>query len=465
MSHNTSPLIAAYDAALISKYDVAGPRYTSYPTAPHFTADFTVAQYEQLWRHSQPCITPLSLYVHVPFCENICYYCACNKVVTRHKEKARHYLNYLEKEIRMQAALVGAKRPVTQLHWGGGTPTFLNAAELTELMYALASHFSLLDCDEREYSIEIDPRTVDRNTLALLKGLGFNRLSFGVQDFDPRVQRAVNRMQSLASVRDLVEAARGFGFKSISFDLIYGLPLQSLDSMKTTLQQVIALKPDRIALYSYAHLPERFPTQRSIDRMTLPTADEKIGMLQLANDRFGAAGYRHIGMDHFVLAQDELALAQQRGKLQRNFQGYSTCKAPDLVGLGVSAIGSTPMSYTQNARDLANYYAALDADKLPIERGLLITEDDLIRRHVIMQIICNLHLDIVALEQQFGITWSNYFAYEQAALQQMRNDGLIELDRSQLNVTTMGRPFLRNICMAFDNYLRSEQPVRFSRAI
>lgn len=465
MSNLTSPSIATYDAALIAKYDVAGPRYTSYPTAPHFTRDFTIEQYEKLWQRAQPCITPLSLYVHVPFCENICYYCACNKVVTRQKEKARHYLNYLEREIQMQAALVGAKRPVTQLHWGGGTPTFLNAAELTELMYSLASHFSLLDCDEREYSIEIDPRTVDRNTLALLKGLGFNRISFGIQDFDPRVQRAVNRIQSVESVRELVDAARGFGFKSISFDLIYGLPLQSVNSMKTTLRQVIDLKPDRVALYSYAHLPERFPTQRSIDRMTLPKADEKIAMLQLANAQLSDAGYCHIGMDHFVLAHDELALAQQRGQLQRNFQGYSTCKAPDLVGLGVSAIGNTPTSYTQNARDLADYYAALDRDLLPIERGLIVTDDDQIRRHVIMQIICNLHLDIAAFEKQFGIVWRKYFAYEHTALLQMQKDGLIEFDGKQLNVTQTGRLFLRNICMAFDIYLRNAQPTRFSRAI
>jgi oxygen-independent coproporphyrinogen-3 oxidase len=465
MSPHTSSLIAAYDAGLVNKYDVAGPRYTSYPTAPHFTTAFTIAQYENLWRRAQPCITPLSLYVHVPFCENICYYCACNKIVTRQKEKARQYLNYLEKEIRLQAQLVGATRPITQLHWGGGTPTFLNGAELTELMYALASHFTLLDSDDREYSIEIDPRTVDRNKLALLKGLGFNRISFGIQDFDPDVQRAVNRIQSVDSVRELVDAARGFGFKSISFDLIYGLPLQSLQSIAATLQQVIALKPDRLAIYSYAHLPERFPTQRSIDRMTLPKADEKIAMLQLANDRLGAAGYCHIGMDHFVLAHDELALAQQRGQLQRNFQGYSTCKAPDLVGLGVSSIGSTPLSYTQNARDLNDYYALLDRDVLPIERGLIVTDDDLIRRHVIMQIICNLQLDIAACEKQFAINWAQYFADEQAALMQLLKDGLIELDRNHLRVTRIGRMFLRNICMAFDVYLREARPTRFSRAI
>jgi oxygen-independent coproporphyrinogen-3 oxidase len=454
-----------WDDALIKKYDVAGPRYTSYPTAPHFDPSFGADEYAALWRSKQLGISPLSLYVHIPFCENICYYCACNKIVTRQKEKARNYLNYLEKEIRLQAQLIGGKRPVTQLHWGGGTPTFLNAAEMTELMYQLASHFTLLDSDEREYSIEIDPRTVDRDTLALLKGLGFNRISFGIQDFDPRVQRAINRMQTPESVKLLVDAARALQFKSISFDLIYGLPFQSTSTLRRTLQRVNELRPDRIALYNYAHLPERFPTQRSIDRLTLPSAEEKLAMMHEANTVLREMGYSYIGMDHFVLPHDELARAQHNGTLQRNFQGYSLCKAPDLIGLGVSAIGSTQTSYTQNARELDKYYAALDADRLPVERGIRLSDDDLLRRHVIMQIICNLTLDIAAAERQFGISWTRYFHNEQTAIEQLAGDGLITINAQELQVTPRGQPLLRNICMVFDNYLETGASRRFSRAI
>lgn len=464
-SHKPITQAPQWDDALIKKYDVAGPRYTSYPTAPHFDNQFGADEYIALWRSKQTSISPLSLYVHLPFCENICYYCACNKIVTRQKEKARTYLNYLIKEIQLQAQLVGSRRPVTQLHWGGGTPTFLTAAEMTELMYQLASHFTLLDSDEREYSIEIDPRTVDRDTLALLKGLGFNRLSFGIQDFEPRVQRAVNRIQTPESVKLLADTARALQFKSLSFDLIYGLPFQSTSSLRRTLQRVNELRPDRIALYNYAHLPERFPSQRSIDRLTLPSADEKLAMMHAANTVLRDAGYCYIGMDHFVLPHDELARAQHNGNLQRNFQGYSLCKAPDLIGLGVSAIGSTQTSYAQNARELDDYYAALEADKLPIERGTLLTADDLLRRHVIMQIICNLKLDIAATEQQFAIDWRHYFAKEQPVLDELSADGLIAIAANELRVTERGQPLLRNICMVFDSYLQTEATRRFSRAI
>lgn len=454
----------SWNKALIARYDVAGPRYTSYPTAPQFRTDFSGDDYRQLWmpEHADQ---PLSLYVHVPFCENICYYCACTKVVTRKKEQAREYLNYLEREIRLQSALVGNTRPVTQLHWGGGTPTFLSAAELTELMHALASHFRLVDDSAREYSIEIDPRTVEVDTLALLKGLGFNRLSFGVQDFDERVQRAINRVQSEAQIATLCEAARNYRFSSISFDLIYGLPHQSVASLRRTLERVVALQPDRIALYNYAHLPQRFPSQRAIDRLALPGATEKLALLELANDMLGAAGYIYIGMDHFVRPDDELARAQSAGRLQRNFQGYSICMARDLVGLGVSAIGSTPRGYAQNARQLPDYFARLDRGELPIERGLLLGDDDRLRQFAIMQIACNLQLDIRALEAQFSIRFDQYFSSEQAGLRQLAADGLIELDADRLRVTAQGRLLLRNICMVFDRYLQSQGTVRYSRSL
>jgi oxygen-independent coproporphyrinogen-3 oxidase len=454
-----------WDSSVIAKYDVAGPRYTSYPTALQFSDAFTVADYRQLWPQQAPSIAPLSLYVHIPFCENICYYCACNKIVTRRKEDARQYLDYLEREIRLQSALVGATRPVTQLHWGGGTPTFLSAAEMTELMHALASHFKLLDLPGREYSIEVDPRTVDRQTLALLKGLGFNRLSFGIQDFDEQVQRAINREQSFAQVESLCAAARNYNFDSISFDLIYGLPHQSTSSMQRTLRQVVSLRPERIALYNYAHLPLRFPSQRALSRLSLPAAEEKLAMLASAIDTLCAAGYLYIGMDHFVLPNDELARAQVNGHLQRNFQGYSTCLATDLLSLGISAISSTASGYAQNARDLDTYYRALDANELPIAKGLRLSADDIIRRHVIMQIACNLGVDTRAVEKKFDIIFKDYFNDALAQLQQLQNDGLIVFDDAQLRVTSTGRLLLRNICMAFDRYLPHAAATRYSRSL
>jgi oxygen-independent coproporphyrinogen-3 oxidase len=457
-----------WDSGLIRKYDVQGPRYTSYPTALQFRDDFSIAEYRALWHTTQGAasnIAPLSLYVHVPFCENICYYCACNKIVTRKKEKARDYLNHLETEIRLQSELVGRTRPVTQMHWGGGTPTYLNGAELTELMHNIASHFRLIDSESREYAIEIDPRTVDRALLALLKGLGFNRLSLGIQDFNPHVQRAINREQSYEQVAELMEAARRFGFKSVSFDLIYGLPHQSAATLQTTLDQVIALNPDRIALYNYAHLPDRFPTQRSIDRLALPTAQEKLAMLAQANQQLREAGYLNIGMDHFVRPTDDLALAQQRGQLQRNFQGYSTCMAQDLLGLGVSAITSTRDGFAQNTRDLQRYYAALNAGELPIERGLHLTADDQVRKHVIMRLICNFELDLDDFATRFDTTLQDYFAAEMPAVQELVADGLIQLDAHQVRVTPTGRSLIRNICMTFDRYQREVPRTAFSKAL
>jgi len=465
-----SPMTVEWDNCpekrrLIEKYDVQGPRYTSYPTALQFSESFSEADYRALWPAITPNIAPLSLYVHVPFCENICYYCACNKIVTRKKEKARDYLNHLEKEIHMQSAVIGRSRPVTQMHWGGGTPTFLNGAELTELMHNIASHFRLIDSESREYAIEIDPRTVDRALLALLKGLGFNRLSMGIQDFNPQVQQAINRVQSYEQIADLMEASRLFGFKSVSFDLIYGLPHQSAATLETTLRQVIALNPDRIALYNYAHLPDRFPTQRSIDRLALPSAGEKLAMLAQANQQLREAGYLNIGMDHFVRPSDDLAIAQQRGQLQRNFQGYSTCMAPDLVGLGVSAITSTREGFAQNAKTLDRYYAAISQGSLPVERGLRLNDDDRVRKHVIMRLICNFELDLNEFETQFKTTLADYFSAEIPAIQELIADGLIQLDRQSLRVTAAGRSLIRNICMVFDRYQREVPRTAFSKAL
>lgn len=444
----------------LSRYDVRGPRYTSYPTALQFHDNFGADDYAAWWKQSETDISPLSLYVHIPFCRDICYYCACNKIVTRRAEDSRQYLNYLKKEIALQAAVVGSKRPVQQLHLGGGTPTYLSGAELTELVYTLASHFNLVDNDEREYSIEIDPRTVDRSLLALLKGLNFNRISFGVQDFDAKVQQAINRTQPFHLLADLTSTARALGFSSINFDLIYGLPLQTVASFANTLRCVIGLRPDRIALYNYAHLPERFPTQRALDRLERLSAPAKLALFGLASELLIDAGYVYIGMDHFVLPDDALALAQQRHTLERNFQGYATCHAQDLVGLGVSAISSTPQGYAQNAKDLDTYYRLLDGASLPIVKGLEINSDDRIRKFVITQIICNLSLDFSQLKQRFAIDFFEYFVNEQTALRQLCSDELIVLDKDTLTVTSNGRFFLRNICMVFDRYLQDESPAK-----
>ncbi len=455
-----------WDQQLIAKYDVAGPRYTSYPTAPQFDEGYNSDVYKkEALKYLRQSIAPLSLYVHVPFCQNICYYCACNKIVTSDHTVARKYLDYLSKEIQMQSELVGKHRTVMQLHFGGGTPTFLDGAELTELMHQLASHYTLTDCERREYSIELDPRTVTRDDVALLKGLGFNRISIGVQDFDEQVQRAVNRLQEFGMIKSLTEAARLYQFKSISYDLIYGLPFQTLTSLAATLDKTIELSPDRIAFYNYAHMPERFKTQRAIDRLELPSAEDKIAMLTLIADKLIAAGYRHVGMDHFVKPEDDLAVAQQDGMLQRNFQGYSTCLAPDLVGLGVSSISSLQDSYAQNERDLDDYYLRLDEGVLPVAKGIRLNDDDRIRRVIITQIICNLLLDTEEVGQRFGIVFSDYFSQELLALKGMEKDGLLYWHGAKLHVTEQGRVMLRNICMPFDKYLQQKSIGSFSKAL
>jgi oxygen-independent coproporphyrinogen-3 oxidase len=458
------------DMELAAKYACQGPRYTSYPTAPQFRQDFPLEQYRN-WQgkdgfHKR---APLSLYLHVPFCNDICYYCACNKIVTREKGVARHYLDRLETEIRLQSQLVGDKRPITQMHWGGGTPTYLDNAEITELMHILASHFRLLDRGYREYSIEIDPRTIDNSTVALLKGVGFNRISLGIQDFDPLVQKAVNRIQPYKQIAPLVDCIRSHGFRSLSFDLIYGLPHQDRHTMTETLRKVISLRPDRIACYNYAHLPERFSSQRAIDRLTLPEPEEKLLLQQMISHTLQDAGYVHIGMDHYVLPDDELALAQQEGRLQRNFQGYSLHMADDLLGLGVSAISQIGDFYLQNERDLAAYYQLIDQGGLPITRGCKVNSDDKLRRHIIMSLISELKLDINDCNRQFGIDFSRKFEQELSTLRGMEQDGLLEISAGEISVSQGGRPFLRNICMPFDAYLGAhsgdEPPPKFSATV
>jgi oxygen-independent coproporphyrinogen-3 oxidase len=448
------PLASSDDLALAAKYACQGPRYTSYPTAPQFRQDYPLDEY-RAWqaRDGDHKRAPLSLYLHVPFCNDICYYCACNKIVTREKGAAQAYLTRLQSEIEMQSELVGANRPITQMHWGGGTPTYLDNAQITELMHILASNFRLLDKGYREYSIEIDPRTVENATIALLKGVGFNRLSLGIQDFDPLVQKSVNRMQPYTEVAQLVNCIRSHGFRSLSFDLIYGLPHQDRHTMVETLRKVINLRPDRIACYNYAHLPERFSSQRAIDRLTLPEPEEKLLLHEIISHTLQDAGYVHIGMDHYVLPGDELALAQREGRLQRNFQGYSLHMADDLLGLGVSAISQIGDFYLQNERELAAYYQRVESDEFPATRGCRATAEDKLRRHVIMGLISQLHLDIGDCERQFGVDFSRKFQRELEQLQPLVVDGLLELSAGEIRVTPRGRPFLRNICMPFDAYL------------
>lgn len=441
---------------LAAKYATSGPRYTSYPTAPYFEDQNALASY-RAWCEAAALdsVAPLSLYLHVPFCRDICYYCACNKTVTREQGVGARYLANLEREIELRSTLVGGQRPVTQMHWGGGTPTYLEDAELTQLMHILASHFHLTDRPDREYSLEIDPRTVSTESLALLRGLGFNRISMGIQDFDPLVQKSVNRVQRYEDVADLVSAARNLKYRSLSFDLIYGLPHQDETSMRQTLRQVIALGPDRIACYNYAHLPERFSSQRAIDRLTLPSPQQKMVLHQLISDVLKDAGYLHIGMDHYVLPSDDLALARQNGRLQRNFQGYSLQLADDLLGLGVSAISQLGDFYLQNERQLDAYYSTLDKGEIPVVRGYQMTAEDKLRRNIIMTLACQLELNIETLEAEFDIDFFSHFAACVPTLRAMSADGLLQLAGQTLRITPIGRHFIRNICMAFDAYLET----------
>lgn len=455
--------VVQWDARLLEKYDVRGPRYTSYPTALQFV-EFSHVDYQTCLQEVAESDAALSLYIHVPFCQDICYYCACNKIVTRKKEVADEYLHYLEKEMQLISQQVGTEKKVVQLHLGGGTPTFLDAGQLTRLIFIVSSHFDLTEDDSREYSIEIDPRTVDKNTLALLKGLGFNRISFGVQDFAADVQKAVNRINPYEEVKPLVQWARDYSFQSINVDLIYGLPLQSCQTLSETLDKVIALDVDRIAFYNYAHMPDRFPTQRSIDRMQLPSADEKLSMLNLISQRLTDAGYLYIGMDHFVKPTDTLAKAQREGKLQRNFQGYSTTRANFLIALGVSSISNGENYFAQNARQIERYYSALDAGILPIEKGLRVTDDDKKHRAIIMSLISNLNLDIAAWEDRFNEDFFQTFADIIPSLQLMESDGILQFDRWKITVTDLGRAMLRNICMQFDAYSHSDT-LNFSKVL
>lgn len=457
-----------FQPTLIRRFDVSGPRYTSYPTADRFHGDFGAADHAAALRaRGRDAATPLSLYVHVPFCETLCYYCACNKIPTRDHSRSAPYLDHVEAEMGMAAALLGARLAVTQLHWGGGTPTFLTDDEAARLMDMTRRHFDLRDGGE--FSIEIDPRKVSAARVAHLARLGFNRMSIGVQDFDPAVQRAVNRVQSVAETREVIEAARRHGFASVSVDLIYGLPLQTQASVAGTLEHVLALRPDRIALYSYAHLPRRFIPQRRINDADLPEPSAKLDLLGLAIRRLGEAGYAHIGMDHFALPDDELARAQKHGALHRNFQGYSTQADLDLLAFGVSGISKLGRHYIQNAKTLDAYGTALAAGTLPVERGLTLTDDDALRRDVIQRLMCDFALDLSVSAGAHGVADAGaYFADDLERLRPLEQAGLIERDGLRLRVTPRGRLLVRIVAMQFDRHLHAagaQQAPRFSRVI
>jgi oxygen-independent coproporphyrinogen-3 oxidase len=451
---------------LLRRFDVPGPRYTSYPTADRFVEAFTEQDYIQALEQRKvgSMALPLSLYVHIPFCESVCYYCACNKVITKHHERAAEYLRYLALEVELQVAHVGSGQNVSQLHLGGGTPTFLSDAELEDLMSMLRSHFTLVPGGE--YSIEVDPRTVTEERLRTLARLGFNRLSFGVQDFDPTVQKAVHRVQPAEQVFALVAAARRIGFESINVDLIYGLPMQTPESFARTLAQVNELRPDRIALYAYAHLPSRFKPQRRIISAELPSGGAKLSMLSASLDALQDAGYVYVGMDHFALPTDALAVAKRQGRLHRNFQGYSTQPDCDLIALGVSAIGRIGATYSQNAKTLEEYRDMLDQGRLPIVRGLALTRDDLLRRAVIMSLMCQGELQFESIELGHLIDFRQYFSRELEVLEGLAEHGLVRLDPTGVQVTDTGWYLVRAIAMVFDKNLQLDlDRARFSKII
>ncbi len=452
-----------FDPDLIRAYDVNGPRYTSYPTANLFTEDLPGDALDRALE-GLPENAPLSLYLHVPFCATICYYCACNKIITANRAHAVAYLTRLYREMAMLAPRLPGGHRIEQLHFGGGTPTYLSNEQFAEVFENLGRSFTLLDGAERDYSIEIDPRTVDPDRIAFLTGLGITRMSLGIQDFDPDVQLAVNRLQSETDTAAIMEAARQNGVTSLSVDLIYGLPKQAPDRFGRTLDRIIHLSPDRISLYSYAHLPERFKTQRQIRTGDLPNAETKLRLLQLAVERLTDAGYVHVGMDHFAKPSDELVVAQQNGGLHRNFQGYTTHGHCDLIGLGISAISSVGNLYCQNAKTLDGYSQAIDAGRHPTERGLLLTEDDRMVRALIGELMCHFRLDIPAFETDWQIGLSEAFPDAWPKLEALAEDGLITLSDERLQVTPEGRYLIRNVAMAFDRYLPS-QTSGFSKAI
>jgi oxygen-independent coproporphyrinogen III oxidase len=460
----------AFDADLLRRYDRPGPRYTSYPTAPAFSADFGAAQLRAHAQRTnlQPVPRPLSLYVHVPYCFSPCFYCGCNRVITRDRSRAAPYLLRLAREAELVAPWFDRDREVLQVHLGGGTPNFLTAAQIGELMDGLRGRFRLTTGAGRDFSIELDPRFLAPADIAGYAASGFNRASLGVQDFDPDVQRAVNREQSVQQTLAAIAACRQHGFRSVNVDLIYGLPKQTVEGFARTLDIVIGARPDRIAVYGYAHMPQIFKAQTQIDAADLPDAARKLALLQLAIETLGAAGYRHIGMDHFALADDDLTRAQSCGTLQRNFMGYTTHAECDLIGLGVSAISHIGDSFSQNPRDLPAWETAIDRGAPPVWRGLALSFDDLVRADVIQQLMCHAAIDVDAIERRHDIDFTEYFAAALARLAALEAGGLVVRGPRRIATTPRGRLLLRIVAMCFDNQLDAAAAAarpRYSRVI
>lgn len=462
-NHNTRP---EFDRELIAGLPSSGPRYTSYPTADRFHGGFREKEYLEALhsRGADASNKPLSLYIHIPFCNTICYYCGCNKIITKDKGRADAYIEYLEKEMKLLAPHLGGRHQLAQLHFGGGTPTFLSDNQLERVFEMIRKYFQLIP--DGEYSIEIDPRKVSRETVLKLGRLGFNRMSVGIQDFDPKVQAAVNRIQSYEETKEVIDAAREAGFKSVSVDLIYGLPYQTSESIKTTIDTVLSLDPDRLALYHYAHLPHVFKPQRRIDTAAVPGSEEKLDMLQYCVQTLTERGYVFIGMDHFAKPDDELSVALEKGLLQRNFQGYSTYADCDLVAIGVSSIGKIGNTYSQNERNIDAYYAAIDEGRLPVMRGYQLNQDDILRRNIIQDLMCRFALDYRVYEDISGTPFDRYFKDELADLEKLADLGLVSLNKQGLTVTPKGRFLIRNIAMVFDYHLRhKETKAKYSQTV
>lgn len=460
------PTSLVWDRSLIDRYDLSGPRYTSYPTAPQFHEQFGDDELRAAIDRSNEAGRPLSLYFHIPFCSTVCYYCACNKIITANRKRAMPYLKRLSEEVAMQARLFDTSRPVHQLHWGGGTPTYISDDEKRFLMEVTRKHFNLLNDDSGEYSIEIHPGDMAVSSIACLRELGFNRLSMGIQDFDPVVQQAVNRFNSVEEVRALVDAARVEGFHSVSMDLIYGLPHQSWQTFSNTLESIIDLSPDRLSVFNYAHMPHLFKVQKQLDESALPSSEEKLLMMERMTEKLLGEGYIYIGMDHFAKPDDELAVAQREGVLQRNFQGYSTHGGCDLLAFGVSSISAIDNIFAQNHKRIDDYQSTIDSGNLPLARGFELSNDDMLRQEVIKQLICHFELNTGDIEKQFGISFESYFVEELEQLKPMAADGLVEVGEGRIRVSLAGRLLIRRICMTFDAYLKKPSTeIRYSKII